>query len=123
MLTTRPTGYRHRLERETVNHSTCIVTSELKSACRAKAKNANKPRRRQDDNGEWITVQPLPMLVWTDVLAVYLAYCGRCKWCGRFVGLPGTLEHVKRVADGGTNSAGNLAWSCKRCNSKGYWRN
>jgi 5-methylcytosine-specific restriction endonuclease McrA len=54
---------------------------------------------------------------------------GKCCYCGRTMlqwsktcpkgGLPKdaeTLEHLKRIDDGGTNAPDNLALSCHECN-------
>jgi len=75
-----------------------------------------------NDEGEWIIIQPQPKLTWLQVASVMLDAFGRCHWCGKSVWLEGSLEHVKRIADGGTNNYSNLAWACLPCNRKGYYR-
>lgn len=96
--------------------------SDAERVFKSRARSASQPRRVSGPGGEWVTVHPLPVLGWLDVQAAYMGWGGRCKWCRKFCGLSGTLEHVVRIASGGTNDAGNLAWACKRCNQKGYWR-
>ncbi len=54
---------------------------------------------------------------------------GRCCYCDRFVVLcmdykmqqrqdAATIEHLRRLADGGSNSPSNLSMACKRCNQE-----
>ena len=48
-----------------------------------------------------------------------------CHWCGRGISrkvhpdtdLFATLEHLTRLADGGTNDEANLALACRECNN------
>jgi hypothetical protein len=98
------------------------VDPSVRAACQRKAHAGNRKRRVQDSDGEWRTVQPEPRLGWTDVYGVMTAAAGRCYWCAERVGVDGTLEHLTRVCDGGTNDRVNLAWACLPCNRKGYYR-
>ena len=98
------------------------MTAEEKKVFQRKAYAANRPRRIPDGAGGWETIQPLPRLTYHDIEIVYLRTGGICMWCRIFAGLAGTLEHVKRIAAGGTNEMTNLDWACKRCNEKGYYR-
>lgn len=49
-------------------------------------------------------------------------YCGRqmvwCKGKNRNADHSATREHLKKIADGGTHDIGNMALSCKLCNSQ-----
>lgn len=94
----------------------------VKLVCQRKAHAANRVRRAQDNDGNWIDVQPRPRLTWQDVFQVMTDADGCCHWCGADVGYKGTLDHLTRVADGGSNQRSNLVWSCLPCNRKGYWR-
>ncbi len=68
-------------------------------------------------------------------LVLYELQDGRCCYCGIVMQLPpvgwtrearkfwhartrnfATVEHLRRVADGGTNDIGNLALACYPCN-------
>jgi 5-methylcytosine-specific restriction endonuclease McrA len=98
------------------------VFAECKRICQRKAQNANRPHRVMRNDGEWISVVPQPKLTWLDVMSVMLDAFGHCCWCGIAVWLEGSLEHIKRIADGGTNDYENLAWACVPCNRKGYYR-
>ena len=98
------------------------MNAEIRRVCQCKAYAANRPRRCQHTDGEWATVQPSPKITWETVYDVLCCSHGHCHWCGECVGLNGWLEHLIRVADGGTNERSNLVWSCKRCNLRGYYR-
>lgn len=91
-------------------------------SCRRKAQNASRTRRIPDCDGNFATVQPEPKLTAETVLRVMLDAFGHCCWCHVSCWINGTLEHVTRVADGGTNDFANLAWACLSCNRKGYYR-
>ena len=99
-----------------------IVWPEVLKVCRRKASSANRTRRVMDDNGVWNNVKPQPAIATITILRVMLDAFGRCCWCGAQVWTDGTLEHLQRIADGGTNALANLAWACLPCNRKGYYR-
>ena len=99
-----------------------IVWPEVVSICRRKASNANRTRRIMDNDGAWINVKPQPAITTITILRVMLDAFGRCRWCAAQVWTDGTLEHLQRIADGGTNAFANLSWACLPCNRKGYYR-
>jgi hypothetical protein len=98
------------------------VPPDIRRICKRKAYAANQRRRAQMSDGQWSDVTPTPKLTWQVVFDVMTLSRGKCCWCGANVGIEGTLEHVKRIADGGTNDRSNLAWACLPCNRKGYYR-
>lgn len=63
-------------------------------------------------------------------LKMFANQCGRCCYCGRAIELHpkpwpmgartpdrfATIEHLQRVADGGSNDPDNLALACFVCN-------
>lgn len=43
-------------------------------------------------------------------------YRGLCAYCGRHIGMRGTVDHYVPKALGGTNERSNLRWCCFECN-------
>ncbi len=44
---------------------------------------------------------------------------GRCRWCGRKITLEtSSLDHIKPLGAGGTDSISNFAASCVPCNNR-----
>jgi hypothetical protein len=104
--------------------------AEVMAWCRAKAKKANGTRL--------MSGEPDAQIAAKDVWAIMAAARGSCAYCGSLAvekrpstpaGQPlpweqvgrriGSLSHVVSRFDGGTNTPGNLCWSCLWCNT---WR-
>jgi HNH endonuclease len=91
------------------------------------------------DDGEIAHRRILPKLTGDVVREVLFAARGRCCYCGTLClerrkahwkgdsrKQIGSLEHIIRAEDGGTNDRKNLAWACLACNTSrdsefGYW--
>lgn len=43
-------------------------------------------------------------------------YDGCCAYCGKQIGMAGTIDHYLPEALGGTNARSNLRWCCTECN-------
>lgn len=73
-------------------------------------KTNSKPARR---------TQGMNFVRQTTRLAIYLRDGLSCCWCGESVedGATLTLDHLRPYSAGGSNAAGNLVTSCRRCNS------
>jgi hypothetical protein len=99
-----------------------VAPDDVKSICQRKAYAANRKRRAPTPDGQWVDVIPMPRLTWQVVFDVMTSADGKCYWCSVVVGTYGTLEHLQRIADGGTNDRSNLTWACLPCNRKGYYR-
>lgn len=59
-------------------------------------------------------------LTLAEYVAVYVAFGGRCAYCSKSEAENGRrldLDHVLPLSRGGTNVAGNVAPSCRSCNS------
>lgn len=102
--------------------------AEVMAWCRAKAKKANGTRLMSGEPDAQITGE--------DVWGIMAAARGSCTYCGSLAvekrpstptGQPlsweqagrriGSLSHVVSRFDGGTNTPGNLCWSCLWCNT------
>ncbi|GAA1030774.1 MULTISPECIES: HNH endonuclease [Amycolatopsis] len=100
---------------------------ERRAWCQRKAKRSNRPRL-MSNAAEKLSVQ--------DVVDVFEAAQGRCRYCGSLAveGRPstanggpapwehigrriGSLDHPVSLVLGGRNHITNLAWSCLWCNT------
>lgn len=105
-----------------------VKATEVMAWCRAKAKQASGPRL--------MSAKPDAQITAKDVWAIMATARGTCSYCGSLAvekrpstptGQPlpwehvgrriGSLSHVVSRFDGGTNTTGNLCWSCLWCNT------
>ena len=53
----------------------------------------------------------------TNKIAIWKKCDGRCHWCGSPLNLSrATIDHLRAIADGGTNAASNKVIACNGCN-------
>ena len=110
---------------------TATTEVQRRAWCRKKAEKANRPRLMSD--------APDVQLTANDVLKIMMEAKGRCAHCGSLAVEPrpsnekghpikwdpvgrriGSLDHSDTRVGGGSNSPGNLRWSCLWCNT---WEN
>lgn len=64
-------------------------------------------------------VERLESYEWTRIV---FAAAFNCEYCGQFLGVRGTIEHIRPLVKNGSNDKINIAVACRACNSSKHDR-